>query len=132
MKKLNTTTGPNDVIKHTHFDPSVLQGSTRKRQPPQALTLAFIKRHITLLRENWAHLLNDHGKKNITHHQFIWEKKKQLNRFNKDQYFVPKSARIDFQFHVSQEAEQSEEISTQKKDTDQIITNLQKSQKEQV
>ena len=129
---MNTATGTNHISKHTRFFPYFLEGSTSKRQPPQTLTLAFIKCHITSLQENWAHLLNDHGTKHVTHYQFIWLKKKQLNIFNEDQYFIPKSARIDFQFHVSQEAEQSEEISTQKKDTDQIITNLQKSQKEQV
>ena len=107
----------------------LFQVSTRKRQPTKSIALAFIKRYNIFLRENLADLLNDHGTKHVTHHQFIWELKKQLNIFNEDQYFIPKSARIDFQFHVSQEAEQSEEISTQKKDTDQIITNLQKSQK---
>ena len=50
----------------------------------------------------------DHGTKHVTHHHCIWENKKQLNRFNEDEDIISKSARIDFQFHVSQEAEQSE------------------------
>ena len=129
---MNTETIPNNVSKPTHYDPSVLQGSMRERQPPKALVLVFIKLHTASLRENLSDLLNYHGTKHVTYHHCIWEKKKQLNRFNKDQYLIPKSDRINFKFHVSQESEHSEEFSSLKEETDRIITNLRKSLKEQV
>ena len=129
---MNTATGSNDARKHTRFDPSFLQGSTSKRQPPKTLTLDFIKCHTASLQENLANLLNDHITKHVTYHHCIWEKNNQLNRFREYQDLILKSARIDFKFHVSQEAEQSEEFATTKEDTDRIITNRRKYLKEYV
>ena len=69
---MNTVTGLNNISQRTHFDPSVFQVSTSKRQPPKSLAPAFVKRHIASLRENLAGLLNDHCAKHVTNHHFIW------------------------------------------------------------
>ena len=126
-----TATGLNVVSKCKHFDPYTSQGYTSESQQHKALVLALIKRHTALLLDNLADLLNDHGTKDVTHHHWVWEKKKQIIRFKEDQYLIPKSARINSRFHVSQEAEQSEKFSTLKEETDRIITNFWKALKEQ-
>ena len=91
-----------------------------------------MKHHITSLQEKLADPLNVHEKKHVTHNHCISEKKKQLNRFNEDQDPTPKSTRTDFQFHMSQEAEHSEEFSDLKEETDRIITDFQIALNEQV
>ena len=59
-------------------------------------------------------MLNYHDTKHVTYHHYILKNKKQLNRFQKYQYLIPKSARINYKFHVSQEAEQNEGFETLK------------------
>ena len=81
---MNTVTVLNYVSKLTHFGPSVLKGSTSKRQPPKAITLDFIECHTALLQENVSDMLNDNGTKHVTHHHCIWENKKQLKIFHED------------------------------------------------
>ena len=65
---MNTANTPNNVRKHTRFEPSVLQGSTSKRQTPKTIILAFINRHTASLRENLADPLNNHVTKHVTYH----------------------------------------------------------------
>ena len=79
-----------------------------KGKTHKALTLDLIKRHTIFLHENLADMLNDHCTKHLTYHQFIWRKKNQNKIIHKDQDIIPKSSRVNFKFHVSQEAEQSE------------------------
>ena len=126
---MNTVTASNGSIKRTRFDLSIFQGSTIKRQPTKAPTLAFFKLHTASLQGNLPDTLNNNSTKHVTHHHCIREKTNQHNRFDKDKHLIPKSDRIDFKFHVYQEAEQSEEFEALKEDTYQIITNFQKSLK---
>ena len=126
-KTINIKTGTNNISKRTRFNPSVLQVSTRNRQQHKSFALAIIKLHTELLQENLAYLFNDIFTKNVTYHHCIWENNSQLKKFNEYQDLIPKWSRIDFKFHVSQEYEQSEELSTLKEETYQIIANLQKS-----
>ena len=126
---MNTMTVPTGAIKCTCFDPSVSQGSTRNRQPPKSLALAFIKHHTSFIQDNVADMLNNNCTKHVTYHHCIWQNTKHLNISNDDQDLIPKSDRIDFKLYVSQEAKQSKEFATLKEDNDWIITNCQKSLK---
>ena len=129
MKKINTVTGPNEARKRTRFDPSISQGSTIKKQPPIALTLAFINCQTASLQENVDNTLNKHVTKHVTYHQYIRKKSKQFNRFTNNHDLITKSSIIDLKFHVPQVSEECEDIVALTEDTYWIINEYKKPSK---
>eukprot|EP00957_Ditylum_brightwellii_P077276 5872667-Ditylum_brightwellii.AAC.1 len=93
----------NDSNKHVQFDIN----TASKRQPPKALTYSFIKGQIVTLQTEIATLLETLGTQHVDLHSKALQKQKQLDWLLNNEDLIPKLAHIDFNFHVTKAAKQS-------------------------
>eukprot|EP00957_Ditylum_brightwellii_P004040 306987-Ditylum_brightwellii.AAC.1 len=107
----------NNTNKCTCFSDSTLS----KKQPPKALAISFFKSHIAMLQPNLTALLEKLGVQHIYMLFKASSKHKQIERLQLNNELIPHSMHIEFTFHFSTVAEQSEEFVTLKEGTQPII-----------
>ena len=92
--------------KRARFDPSVEPG--KPNRSPMALAEELIKSHISTLHEGIATLLLNRGREHIVLSQRLFSKERSKLRIEKDDLYIPVSARVSFRLQVVKEAEELE------------------------
>ena len=113
------------ITKRTRFDESTLttQSTTTisKRQSPKALALDYILGKTATLHPTIKNNLITLGTHHIELHMKAHAKANQKKRLLDDDDFIPRSARIEFKFKVSKEAEVDQEFQDLLETTNDII-----------
>mmetsp|Transcript_39539 Transcript_39539/g.80665 ORF Transcript_39539/g.80665 Transcript_39539/m.80665 type:complete len:113 (-) Transcript_39539:536-874(-) len=93
--------------KRTRIDPSAKDPSTadrpqnQARQPPKSLAEAFIRSHVASLHPQLASILEKLGIDQVHRLQSVYNKQTQSARMEDDSEFIPRSARLEFKFHMT-------------------------------
>ena len=126
---------PNTPAKRTRFDPTAAMptgedSTTAVGQPsgsPTAMAESFIRKHVQSLHPQIATILERLGLRHLKLLVTANNKAKHIRRMTDDQDFVPRSARVNFEFHVSKPAEESPEFTALREDTNDLIAAFQRS-----
>ena len=126
---------PNTPAKRTRFDPAAAMptgedSTTAVGKPsssPTAMAESFVRKHVQSLHPQIATILERLGLRHLKLLVKANNKAKHIRRMTDDQDFVPRSARVDFEFHVSKPAEESPEFTALREDTNDLITAFQRS-----
>ena len=92
---------------------------------PKALALACISGHVASLHPQVAKIIQSYGTKQVNLHAKLRSKQQQFDRMQKDVDFIPRSARINFEFYVRPEIRESDDFQVIQQETSQIITDFQ-------
>jgi hypothetical protein len=126
-------TDTSSSTKRTRFDTSSVRipgsGNVRKIQAPKTLAESFIRGHVASLQPQIATILEKLGCQHIQLLAKLDNKTKQVTRMEEDDEFTPRSARVEFQFHMSKEATESAEFASLKEKTELDLTAFRKTLK---
>ena len=92
----------------------------------------FISSHVMSLQPQIASILERLGTKNLDMLHKLDNKEKQLKRMEDDPTFIPCSARIEFQFHMSNTAEESLEFIALRDETEAHVVTFRSTLKNQI
>ena len=112
----------NNRSKRTRIDPTVRILQTEQAPPepkaPKALAIAFVKSHSASLQPQVGSILERLGTQHLNllskHHQ----KTVQITKMEQNKDFIPRSARIEFSFHMTKEAMESPDFQTLQTNTE--------------
>jgi hypothetical protein len=90
--------------KRARVDPSVDPGKSNRS--PLALSEDYIKSHISSLHEGIATLLLNRGREHLVLSQRLFSKERSQIRIEKDDDYIPVSARVNFRLQVVKETEE--------------------------
>jgi hypothetical protein len=105
---------------------------TRATQTPIALADSFVKKHVMSLQPQLASILEKLGLQHVALLHKLQNKKVQITRMEGDEEFIPRSARIDFGFHMSKRAEERPEFLALQEETNSHITDFRKFLRQQI
>jgi hypothetical protein len=111
----DTASNANNSTKRARIDPSAADPSTEKASrpvPPKTIAQRFAAGHVATLHPQVATILLPLFEDFISTKMKIFTKDTQLKKMEADDEFIPRSARIDFRFHLSAEAKLSVDYST--------------------
>lgn len=125
--------------KRTRIDPTahVMDQSTTEQakpvqQAPKALAYAFVKSHISSLHPQVASIVERFAIKHIDLLVKHANKANQSTKLTENDEFIPRSARIKFEFHMSDTASESDKFKTLNTETQNLILAFQQTLKAQV
>jgi hypothetical protein len=119
----NQDTSPKRVrFDHTAKDPN----GESKQDTPKSLADSLIRRHVASLQPQFATILEKLGLTHLDLLHKLYGKKLQVARMESSQDFVPRSARIEFMFHMSKAANDRPEFIALKEETDSKMLEFQK------
>jgi hypothetical protein len=107
------------------------QNPTEKKTPT-SIAHAFIKGHVASLQTTVADIIETAGKNYLSILSKIFIKENATDRLEADEDLIPKSARINFKFHVSRSTAESGEFKGIQLATDKLIDKFTKDLKEQI
>jgi hypothetical protein len=99
---------------------------------PLFIADSFIKNHIVSLQPQLATILGKLGHQHVNLLHKLYNKKAQISRMEGDEDFIPRSARIDFQFHMSKHAEERPEFLALQEETNSHIADFRKFLRQQI
>jgi hypothetical protein len=134
MSRNAATNDQNGQNKRLRFDSTASDTSGKKaeRKSPKLHSEAFVQNHVASLQPQIATILAKLGVQHLDLLHRAFNKKKQLDRMADDDTFIPRSARLEFTFHMSKKAEQSPEFIALKQETDDHLISFRKILRDQV
>ena len=96
-----------------------------KVKAPKALALACVQSHVASLHPQVHKIINTYGIQVIDIYHKIQQKSTQLSKMENNDTFIPRSARINFEFHVRPEILSTDEFSTIQSSTTDLIKDFQ-------
>jgi hypothetical protein len=113
--------------KRVRFDSTAKDPNGESRQvTPKALADNLIRRHVVSLQPQLASILEKLGLAHVDLLHKLHNKNLQVTRMESSDDFVPRSARIDFKFHMSKTAEERPEFIALQEETNTQITEFKK------
>jgi hypothetical protein len=130
----NTSSSPNKRVRFDATSAPASSGdiSTTIISTPLSVADNLIKNHIASLQPQLASILGKLGHKHVSLLHKLYNKQSQVNRMESDEDFIPRSARIDFQFHMSKNAEERPEFLALQEETNAHITTFRKLLRQQI
>ena len=129
----NPVTGYNISPKRVRIsEPSTTGKKKALVKTPKAIALSCVTGHASSLHPQVAKIIQQFGEKQIDIYSKLQHKQTQLNRMNTDHDFIPRSARINFEFYVRPEVKNTAEFKEIQDDTTRIIDGFQRGLKEQI
>lgn len=110
--------------KRARIDPSV--GTHKSTQSPLAVAEEFIESHTSSLHEGIATLLTSHGREHLVLSQRLFTKERAKTRIEKDEDYIPVSARVNFRLQVASETEELQEYTELQNRAEEIVKRHQK------
>jgi hypothetical protein len=124
----NTNTSSSSPNKRVRFDatsaPAPSGDPNTVKSTPLYVADTFIKNHIASLQPQLASILGKLGHQHVNLLHKLYNKKAQITRMESDEDFIPRSARIDFKFHMSKSAEERPEFLALQEETNNHIANF--------
>ena len=99
---------------------------------PKALALACVQSHVASLHPQVHKIINNYGVQFIDLYHKIQQKSAQLSKMENDITLIPRSARINFEFHVRPEVQQTDEFATIQSSTTELIKDFQQNLKTKI
>jgi hypothetical protein len=123
--------------KRVRFDATSAPASPGDTTPsvnntPLFIADSFIKNHVASLQPQLASILGKLGHQHVNLLHKLHNKKAQISRMEGDEDFIPRSARIDFQFHMSKHAEERPEFLALQEETNSHIADFRKFLRQQI
>ena len=121
----DSATNPNRS-KRTRIDPTArpfeTEQATTEQKAPKALALAFVKSHIASLQPKVATILEKLGTNHINLLSKKFQKTSQIEKMETNSDFIPRSARISFELHMTADAAATQEFQTLQTNTNNKVT----------
>ena len=111
---------------------TTVNGTMTKVKTPKALALACVQSHVASLHPQVTKIINTYGVQFVDIYHKIEQKKIQLYKMENDDTFIPRSARINFEFHVRPEVQQTDEFSVIQSSTTELIKDFQQNLKHKI
>ena len=112
----------NNRSKRTRIDPTVRILQTEQAPPepkaPKALAIAFVKSHSASLQPQVGSILERLGTQHLNLLSKRHQKTVQITKMEQNKDFIPRSARIEFSFHMTKEAMESPDFQTLQTNTE--------------
>ena len=132
----NTNSSSSSPNKRVRFDatsaPTPPGDTSAIKSTPLYVADTFIKNHIVSLQPQLASILGKLGHHHVSLLHKLHNKKAQITRMESDEDFIPRSARIDFKFHMSKTAEERPEFLALQEETNTHIANFRKLLRQQI
>ena len=113
-------------------DKSTDKGKATKLKTPKALALACVTGTAASLHPQVKPIVETYGNRLIDIYHKLQQKNTQLSKMENNQDFIPRSARINFEFYVRPEVQRSEDFSSIQSTTTDLIKSFQLNLKEQI
>ena len=127
MSRRTATNRQDSPSKRVRFDHTANEPNGESRQvTPKSLADSLIRRHVASLQPQFATILEKLGLTHLDLLHKLYGKKLQVTRMESSEEFVPRSARIEFMFHMSKAANERPEFITLKEETDAQVLEFQK------
>ena len=132
----NLETSQNNIQKRVRIHPN-MNSTTGKSQAtkvksPKALALACVQGTAVSLHPQVKQIVENYGNKLINLYHKIQQKNTQLLKMENNVDFIPRSARINFEFYVRPEVQQSNEFAEIQTSTTELIKSFQLNLKTQI
>ena len=111
---------------------TTVTGSMSKVKTPKALALACVLSHVASLHPQVTKINNTYGVQFVDIEHKIEQKRVQLCKMGNDDTFIPRSARINFEFHICPEVQQTDEFSLIQSSTTELIKDFQQNLKHKI
>ena len=133
----NLATGQNNTHKRVRIHPTANEHTTEKNsspkmKSPKALALACVKGTAASLHPQVQKIVENYGIQFIDLYHKLQQKITQLSKMTNNPEFIPRSARINFEFYVRPEIKQTPEFSNIESSTTDLIKSFQLNLKEQI
>ena len=129
-------TGQNNTQKrvriHTNMNSTTDKSQATKVKTPKALALACVQGTAASLHPQVQKIVENYGNQLIDLHHKLQQKNTQLSKMEKNNDFIPRSARINFEFYVRPTVEQSPEFTSIQSETTDLIKSFQLNLKSQI
>ena len=107
---IETAASADSTNKRARIDPSVAPTSNKHVQSPLQVATTFVESHTESLRAGIATLLLDRAREYLSLAHKLFLKSKNLSRLEKDEDYIPGSARVNFKLQTLKEAEELPEF----------------------
>ena len=104
--------------------PTTENGST-KMKTPKAIALACVQGHVASLRPQVAKIVKPYAETHVNIYAKLVHKKLQVDRMQKDQDLIPRSARNNFEFYVRPQIDEMDDFKVIKDETEAMIKDYQ-------
>mmetsp|Transcript_6411 Transcript_6411/g.12091 ORF Transcript_6411/g.12091 Transcript_6411/m.12091 type:complete len:425 (+) Transcript_6411:357-1631(+) len=129
----SSSASPNKRVRIDATSAPASSGDTSAiKSTPLYVADTFIKNHIVSLQPQLASILGKLGQQHASLLHKLYNKKAQITRMESDEDFIPRSARIDFKFHMSKTAEERPEFLALQEETNTHIANFRKLLRQQI
>jgi hypothetical protein len=133
----NANHNSSSPTKRVRFDATSAPASpgdstTSVNNTPLFIADSFIKNHVASLQPQLASILGKLGHQHVSLLHKLYNKQAQITRMEGDEDFIPRSARIDFQFHMSNRAEERPEFLALQEETNSHIADFRKFLRQQI
>ena len=125
----NTATGTTSILRNKRVrieddpqGPSPTTASTTAQQAPKTLAIAFLKANTASLHPTIATILERLGTDLVVLLSKCNNKQLQVERMESDLDFIPRSARMEFVFHLSKQAKETMEFSSLLQETETLLS----------
>ena len=132
----NSETNHNNSPKRVRFQEqpqeSTTDKSSAKAKSPKAIALACVSGHVASLHPHVAKIVTSYAEKHVNLYAKLEQKKTQVDRMNKNVDFIPRSARINFEFYVRPQVKEMQDFAEIQSETEQMIGDFQQNLKNQI
>ena len=129
-------TGQNNTQKrvriHTNMNSATDSRQATKAKTPKALALACVQGTAASLHPQVQQIVENYGNKLINLYHKLQQKNVQLSKMETNVDFIPRSARINFEFYVRPDVKQTDEFTAIQTSTTDLIKTFQLNLKEQI
>ena len=129
----NLETDNNNTPKRVRIAKSTtVKGNTNKVKTPKALAIASVEGHVASLHPQVSKIILSYTNKLIDLFHKLKQKETQLTKMNENEDFIPRSARVNFEFYLRPEIRQTDEFGIIQSETIDLIKTFQYGLKAQV
>jgi hypothetical protein len=128
---MTSATETTAITKRTRFDASTSDGKAEATSP-KALADNQVKAYIVLLQQDIGSILEKLGLNHISLQAKALNKSFHITKMEDDEEFIPRSARIEFSYKMSKNAEEKPEFIALQEETIPLIVQIQKQLKRKV
>ena len=113
-------------------EPNATEKVSNRAKTPKGIALSSISGHTASLHPHVSKLITNYGEKYINNYSKLLQKYQQSKRMSNDGEFIPRSARVNFEFYVRPEIKETDQFKGIQKETEIMVSDFQKHLKSQI